>query len=326
MSVGNGVPERSTKRPLKVGLFFQHAQVGPEGRKPEWGRILALAQHAEQAGFDSLWFPDHFLFPRGDLGLNPDGTPMGEREAASGFWDCWTMMAAIAAAVPRVELGTLVACTGFRNPGVLVKIVDTLDEISGGRVILGVGGGDSGYEHHVMGISYENRISRFEEALKIIHGYFHEGIVNFEGEHFSAHDLERRPAGPRPNGPPILIGALGTGKRMLRLTAQYADQWNGTINRRSRPEYVAPLRDAIDAACIQHGRDPATLVRTLSLGAAVAGRTLPGEPITGSPEEMAETLRAFAREGISHVQLWLTPTSRAGVDAFAPVLELLDRG
>jgi len=316
----------STKRPLKVGLFFQHAQVGPEGRKPEWARILALASHAEQAGFDSLWFPDHFLFPRGDLGLNPDGTAKGEREAASGFWDCWTLMAAIAASVPRVELGTLVTCTGFRNPGVLAKIADTLDEISGGRVILGIGGGDSGYEHHTMGISYENRIGRFEEALKIIHGYFHEGIANFEGEHFSAHDLERRPAGPRPNGPPLLIGALGTGKRMLRLTAQYADQWNGTINRRSRPEYVAPLREAIDAACREHGRDPATLVRTLSVGAAVAGRTAPGEPITGTPEEMAETLRGFAREGISHVQLWLSPTSRAGVDAFAPVLELLDRG
>ncbi len=316
----------STKRPLKVGLFFQHAQVGPEGRKPEWARILALAAHAEQAGFDSLWFPDHFLFPRGDLGLNPDGTAKGEREAASGFWDCWTLMAAIAAAVPRVELGTLVTCTGFRNPGVLAKIADTLDEISGGRVILGIGGGDSGYEHHTMGISYENRIGRFEEALKIIHGYFHEGVVNFEGEHFSAHDLERRPAGPRPNGPPLLIGALGTGRRMLRLTAQYADQWNGTINRRSRPEYVAPLRDAIDAACREHGRDPATLVRTLSVGAAVAGRTAPGEPITGTPEEMAETLRGFAREGIAHVQLWLSPTSRAGVDAFAPVLELLDQG
>lgn len=315
-----------TKRPLKIGLFFQHAQVGPEGRKPEWDRILALAQHAEQAGFDSLWFPDHFLYPRGDLGLNPDGTPEGEKEAATGFWDCWTLMAAIAAAVPRVELGTLVACTGFRNPGVLAKIADTLEEISGGRVILGIGGGDSGYEHHTMGISYENRISRFEEALTIIHRYFHDGIVNFEGTYFSAHDLERRPAGPRPNGPPILIGTLASGKRMLRLTAQYADLWNGTINRRSTPEAVPPLRDALDAACHAHGRDPATLGRTLSLGVAVAGRTAPGNPITGSPEEMAETFRAFAREGISHVQVWLTPTSRAGVDAFAPVLELLDKG
>lgn len=316
----------ATKRPLKVGLFFQHAQVGPEGRKPEWARLLTLAQHTEQAGFDSLWFPDHFLFPRGDLGLNPDGTPRGEREAASGFWDCWTLMAAIAAAVPRVELGTLVTCTGFRNPGVLAKIVDTVDEISGGRVIFGIGGGDSGYEHHTMGISYEHRISRFEEALKIIHAYFHEGIANFEGEYFSAHDLERRPAGPRPNGPPIMIGTLATGRRMLRLTAQYADLWNGTINRRSRPESVPPLREALDDACRTYGRDPATLGRTLSVGAAVAGRTAPGDAITGTPEEMAETLRAFAREGVSHVQVWLSPTSRAGVDAFAPVLELLDKG
>jgi len=310
-----------------VGLFFPHAQVGPNGRKPEWGGILALASHAEQAGFDSLWFPDHFFYPRGELGLNPDGTPRGEREAASGFWDCWTLMAAIAAAVPRVELGTLVSCTGYRNPGVLAKIVDTIEEVSGGRVILGIGGGDSGYEHRALGLSYEQRIGRFEEALTIIHRYFHEGHVDFEGEHYSARELERRPAGPRPTGPPIMIGTLATGKRMLRLTARYADLWNGWIIRRSTPEGVPPLREAIDIACREHGRDPATLGRTITLGVTLLGRTMPGsETISGTPEEMAERLRAFAREGVSHVQLWMTPTSRAGVDAFAPVLELLDRG
>jgi alkanesulfonate monooxygenase SsuD/methylene tetrahydromethanopterin reductase-like flavin-dependent oxidoreductase (luciferase family) len=327
MSAGNGAAGRSAKRPLKVGLFFPHAQVGPDGRKPQWESILALAQTAEAVGFDSLWFPDHFLYPRGDLGLNPDGTPRGEREAASGFWDCWTLMAGLAAAVPRVELGTLVSCTGYRNPGVLAKIVDTIEEISGGRVIFGIGGGDSGYEHNALGLSYDNRIGRFEEAMTIIHHYFHEGIADLDGTHYSAHELERRPAGPRPNGPPIMIGTLGTGKRMMRLTAQYADLWNGWIISRSRPDRIPPLREAIDAACVEHGRDPATLGRTLTVGASVLGRAMPGmEVVTGEPEAMAEIFRAFANEGISHVQIWLTPTSRAGVEAFAPVLELLDKG
>jgi len=316
-----------SKRPLKVGLFFPHAQVGAGGRKPQWESILALAQTAEQVGFDSLWFPDHFLYPRGELGLNPDGTPRGEREAASGFWDCWTLLTALAAVVPRVELGTLVSCTGYRNPGVLAKIVDTIEEVSGGRVILGIGGGDSGFEHNALGLSYDNRISRFEEAMAIIHQYFHEGVANLDGTYYSAHELERRPAGPRPQGPPVMIGTLATGKRMLRLTAQYADLWNGWITRRSHPDLLPPLRAAIDAACEEHGRDPATLGRTLTISASVLSRPTPGmEPVTGTPEQMAETLRAFAREGISHVQLWLTPTSRAGVEAFAPVLELLDNG
>jgi len=318
----------ATKRPLKVGLFFPHAQVGPDGRKPAWANIVALAQRAEQAGFDSLWFPDHFFYPRGDLGLNPDGTPRGEKEAASGFWDCWTLMSAIAASVPRVELGTLVSCTGYRNPGVLAKIVDTIEEVSGGRVILGIGGGDSGYEHHALGLSYDNRIGRFEEAMTIIHHYFKDGVANFNGTHYSANELERRPAGPRPNGPPVMIGTLATGQRMLRLTAQYADLWNGWIIRHSTDvSAIPPLRDAIDAACTAQGRDPATLGRTLTVGVSVLGRTMPGsETITGTPEQMADTFRAFAGEGISHVQIWLTPTSSAGVEAFAPVLELLDKG
>jgi alkanesulfonate monooxygenase SsuD/methylene tetrahydromethanopterin reductase-like flavin-dependent oxidoreductase (luciferase family) len=318
----------ATKRPLKVGLFFPHAQVGPDGRKPAWANIVALAQRAEQAGFDSLWFPDHYFYPRGDLGLNPDGTPRGEKEAASGFWDCWTLISAIAASVPRVELGTLVSCTGYRNPGVLAKIVDTIEEVSGGRVILGIGGGDSGYEHHALGLSYDNRIGRFEEAMTIIHHYFHDGIANVEGKHYSAHELERRPAGPRPNGPPVMIGTLATGQRMLRLTAQYADLWNGWIIRRSTDiAAIPPLREAIDAACIAQGRDPATLGRTLTVGVSLLGRTMPGnETITGTPEQITDTFRAIAREGISHVQIWLTPTSSAGVEAFAPVLELLDRG
>ncbi len=316
----------ATKRPLKIGLFFPHAQVGPDGRKPHWENILALAQSAEQVGFDSLWFPDHFFYPRGELGLNPDGSPRTEHEAASGFWDCWTLMSAIAASVPRVELGTLVSCTGYRNPGVLAKIVDTLDEVSGGRVIMGIGGGDTGYEHNALGLSYENRISRFEDAVTILHQYFRTGEANYEGVHYSAHELERRPAGPRENGPPFMIGTLATGKRMLRLTAQYADLWNAWIIRRSHPDMIPPLRDALDAACIAHDRDPATLGRTITVGATVLGRQSFGEPVTGTPEEMADTFRAFAREGISHMQIWLTPTSRAGVEAFAPVLELLDKG
>lgn len=317
-----------TKRPLKVGLFFPHAQVGPDGRVPHWTNILTLARHAEEVGFDSLWFPDHFYYPRPELRLSDAPTAEArDAEAASGFWDCWTLITAIAASVPRVELGTLVACTGYRNPGVLAKIVSTVEEVSGGRVILGLGGGDSESEHHAFGLPYENRIGRFEEALTIITRLFRDGHCDFSGTHYTVRDLELRPRGPRPKGPPIMIGTLATGKRMLRLTAQHADLWNGWIIRQSRPDTIPPLRAAVDAACAEHGRDPATLGRTITVGATVLDRAMPGmDVVSGTPEEMAERFRAFAREGVSHVQIWLTPSSRAGVEAFAPVLELLDRG
>ena len=126
----------------------------------------------------------------------------------------------------------------------------------------------------------------------------------------------------------MLIGALGTGQRMLRLTAQYADVWNAWLPfARSYADAVPPLRDAVDAACRRHGRDPATLERTAAARVTVLGEPAPfGEPITGSSEEIATALAAFAPEGIPHVQVWLAPSTLAAVEAFAPVLELLDRG
>ncbi len=280
-----------------------------------------MAQTAEDMGFDSLWFVDHLLYLEGAT-VEP---PQGVRE-------CWSVLAGLAAVTSRVELAPLVSCTGYRNPALLAKIADTIDEISGGRLILALGAGWHEPEYRAFGFPFDHRYSRFEEALKIIHGLLRDGHIDFEGDYYTARNCELRPRGPRVNGIPIMLGT--TGPKMLRLTAQYADQWNAWLAMTdSSPDRVPPLNAAVDAACADVGRDPASLERTISIMIDVGGNSeIPasmgrGEaaPISGSTEEIAATIRRFAEHHISHLQIYLLPNTVATIRAFEPVLRELGR-
>jgi alkanesulfonate monooxygenase SsuD/methylene tetrahydromethanopterin reductase-like flavin-dependent oxidoreductase (luciferase family) len=231
----------------------------------------------------------------------------------------------LAAVTTRVELGTLVLCTGFRNPALLAKMADAVEEISNGRLILGIGAGWNEYEFNAFGYPFDHRVSRFEEALTIIHGLLKHGQVDFVGKYHEARECELTPrGGPRPEGPPIMVGS--SAPRMLGLTAKYADQWNIF---HTSPEQLAERRALVDAACEAAGRDPKTLVRTASVRANVLGRTsrqgssIP--PLQGSNEEIAEGILALAREGAEHIQIIPDPSTIRGIAAFAPILELVDR-
>jgi alkanesulfonate monooxygenase SsuD/methylene tetrahydromethanopterin reductase-like flavin-dependent oxidoreductase (luciferase family) len=307
-----------SRRPLKVGINLQIVEGAMAGKTAGWADVLAFAQRAEALGFDSLWVPDHLLLAWGGQ--------------TRGIWECWSLLAALAAATHRIALGPLVTRTGFRNPALLTKMADTVDEISGGRLILGLGAGWSGPEDRAFGYPSDHRVDRFEEALQIIVPLLRAGHVDFAGRYYQARDCELRPRGPRLGGPPILIGAKGP--RMLRLAATYADLWNaeGPLH---RPEQIIPLRAAGDAACTAVGRDPSTLGRSaavvinLPLAQGEGEQSRPaggGQPEPPSAEEIAAMLRAYAREGLSHVQLWLSPSTIAGLEWFAAVLDLLDRG
>jgi alkanesulfonate monooxygenase SsuD/methylene tetrahydromethanopterin reductase-like flavin-dependent oxidoreductase (luciferase family) len=286
---------------------------------PRWQDIVTIAQRAEQVDFDSIWIADHLLFRF--EGIEP-----------RGGWECLSLLAALAASTHRVELGTLVVCTGFRNPALLAKMFDTIEEISGGRLILGVGAGYHEPEYQAFGYPYDHRVSRFEEALQIISSLLKTGQADFAGKYYDVRECELRPRGPRPGGPPIMIGTKG--ERMLRLTARYADLWNGWIAYgKNAPAEVPPLRAAVDAACHEVGRDPATLGRTLTVLVDYVGTPdLPvrlirpdsaPEPLSGAPAEIAAALQAFTAEGISHIQVVIQPNNLAGIEAFAPVIEEL---
>jgi alkanesulfonate monooxygenase SsuD/methylene tetrahydromethanopterin reductase-like flavin-dependent oxidoreductase (luciferase family) len=331
----------SSTRPLKVGLFLPTWTAIPRdlphwwaaevtGDVPRWPDLLALARQAEAAGFDSLWLPDHFLFRLAAIGAQYGGAVPPTLAAAEpvGVWECWSLLAALAATTTHIPLGPFVSCANFRNPALLAKIAETVDEITGGRLILGLGAGDFAEEHRMHGMRWDHRVSRFAETLAIVHPLLRQGRVDFMGEFEQARDCELRPRGPRPEGPPLLIGALANRPRMLELAARYADAWNGwVVGDRSHPDVVAPMREAVDAACRAVGRDPATLERTLAIGVALSGREIWGaEPVRGSAAEVAEKLRAFAREGIAHVQVFLNPATAEGIAEMARVLEHLDRG
>jgi alkanesulfonate monooxygenase SsuD/methylene tetrahydromethanopterin reductase-like flavin-dependent oxidoreductase (luciferase family) len=308
------------RRPLKVGVELPIAVDKGRHGTPRWSDISRMARHAEDIGFDSVWIEDHLLFRH-------------EGRTAQGVWEGWALLAAVAAVTSRVEIGPLVSCMSFRNPAHLAKLADTIDEISGGRLILGLGAGWHEAEYRAFGFPFDHRVSRFEEALRIVHALLRDGRVDFAGRYHEARECELRPRGPRPGGPPILIGSIGT--RMLALLARYADLWNAYFTHtRNHPAGVAPLRDRVDAACREAGRDPATLGRTAAVLVDMApGRrtspTLPPHwafaPLSGPPERLAEEIRAYATEGIGHVQLWLEPNTLESLEAFAPVLDRLDR-
>ncbi len=307
---------------MKLGIILPEGERDMGGRTARWADYVAMAQTAEGMGFDSLWFVDHLLYREGATSEPPQGVR-----------ECWSILAGLAAVTSRVELAPRVSCTGYRNPALLAKIADTVDEMSDGRLILALGAGWHEPEYRAFGVPFDHRYSRFAEALTIIHGLLRAGRVDFEGSYYSARDCELRPRGPRGNNIPIMLGTRG--EKMLRLTARYADQWNAWLAMtRSDPDQVPPLQTAVDAACAAVGRDPATLERTIAIMVDVAGGSAipasmgPGTatPVGGSAEEIAATIRAFAALGVSHLQMYLLPNKVETIRAFAPVLRLLGRG
>ncbi len=301
----------TTGRRMKLGTMPSLKEDSLNGGKPSYKDIEAMAMAAEAAGFDSFWLADHVMFR----------APDGEN---GGCWEVFTFMSAVAAATSRIMIGPLVACTSFRNPALLAKMADALDEISNGRFILGLGCGWHEPEYDAFGYPFDHRVGRFAEAMQIIAPLLREGSVDFHGDYYDATDAVLRPRSPSPMGPPLMIG--GTRPRMLRLTAQYADIYNtDTVLSADR---VTELWANVEAACAEVGRDPKTLELTsfTAVRIAEAGESVrPGEQaIVGTVEEIAAELRRFADAGVTHLIVRFEQLGVAGIEQFAPVMALLD--
>lgn len=306
--------DQRSLRPVKIGVQLPEAE-----RFVHWSELQAMARRIEELGYDSIWIGDHLLY-------------RVENEPPRAPWEAWSLMSALAAITNRVELGILVASTAFHNPAVIAKKAATIDEISNGRFILGLGAGWHEPEYRAYGFPFDHRAGRFEEAFTIIRTLLHDGEVDFAGLYYQIRDCVLTPRGPRPGGPPLLIGSFGD--RMLRITLLYVEYWNAWYaDFQNDLPTLETLLAKVDHVATEVGRDPSTVVRTVSLLVGMTdstGRAAvdPGEraiqPISGSPEELADMVRAYARVGISHIQLVLDPITIEAVEEFAPVLQLLN--
>jgi alkanesulfonate monooxygenase SsuD/methylene tetrahydromethanopterin reductase-like flavin-dependent oxidoreductase (luciferase family) len=300
-------------RPFEVGLVLPMGESFVDGSTTRWVEIGDLAVRADQIGFDTVWTADELLW------RPPDGE-------THGWWECVAMTGAVAAATSRVKVGTWVTSALHRNPGITAKAVETLDEISGGRFVFGLGSGHAGRQGHAFGLPEDHVFSRFEEALMIIVPLLRRGRADFEGTFHAARDLEHRPVGPRPGRIPIMIGAKGP--KMLRLAALHADIWSWYVQERSDLAEFGPQLAAIEAACVEAGRDPASIGKSAGIvvepTSVTGSEAVLGTPVRGSAEEIADAFRAFGTAGFTNLELLVWPPTLASLDALAPVIELLD--
>ena len=300
------------KRDMEIGIFLPTFERGSNDRSVGFADLLSLARTAEDLGFASIWLPDHFVF-------RPPAVPEGDE---NGLWEAWTAIAALAQATSTIQIGLLVTCLGWRNPGIVARMAETIDEISGGRFILGVGAGWHEPEYAAFGIPFDHRYGRFEDSITILDGLLRTGRSTYSGQFFSTNDAISQPRGPRAGqgGLPILVGS--NGERMLGLIAKYADAWNTDWlpDATLAIEPLAALDRALDAA----GRDRASIVRTTGSMIAMSDSGDPGnQTMTGTPSEIADKLTAFRELGFHHFIAWLDPATPEAIAEFRAIVDML---
>ena len=281
---------------MKIGLML------PLGADETGGHrdLRDMAVAAEESGLDSVWGADHLVF-------REDGETRGIHE-------CWTTLTAVAAVTARVEIGPLVLALPFRNPALTAKMAAELDEVSDGRLILGLGCGWHEPEFDAFGYPFDHRVSRFAEGLEILIPLLRGEKITHAGRYHRAVDAELAPPPYRPGGPPILIA--GKGPRMLELVARHAAQWNAAWY--GRPETADELRTRIAnlrAALSDAGRDPATLEMTAGIFVAFGGADddVPDRAIRGSIEEVASALAGYAELDVRHLIAHVWPRNADAV-------------
>jgi FMNH2-dependent dimethyl sulfone monooxygenase len=273
---------------------------------PRHQDMLRYAQRAERLGFDSVWVPDHSYFE----------WPAGVFEP---YPEAWTLLTAIGVTTERVQIGSMVLAAGFRHPAVLAKMAAALQELTNGRLLLGVGAGNLAAEHAAFGISFDNRVSRFEEYLAILGGLLANDPVTLMGRYYTVADGSLRM--PNPPHPPVPIWIAANGQRMLSLAARYASGWNGAGISGDGHALRASLA-ALRAACEKHARNADEIeiscsANVLVLPSAAAAQAMvehvataiPGVTlesvrdryVIGTPDEVAARLATIVDWGVTHL-------------------------
>ena len=293
---------------FEIGVTLPIWQYGAERTTTRWTDIKRVALSAEQMRVDTLWVPDELLW-RSD-------TP-----SPQGFWDGYSMAGAAAAVTSKIKIGSWVFSALHRNPGIIAKAAETLDEISGGRFVFGLGAGHAGIQARAFGLPEDMVFARWEEALQIIVPLMRGGRATFEGKFHAARDLVQQPQGPRPNAIPLLIG--GQKSKAMRLAAQHADIWSTFAEQKSTLEEMGPRMSEFRALCDEVDRDAATMGKAAGVDVRPLGKVDDDSALSGSAEEIADGLRAFREAGYTQADLMVSPGSLEAFDALAPVVEML---
>ena len=300
---------------MKIGV--QLPEVEWEVPFPE---LIKMAQEAEAVGFDSVWYGDHLIY---DL-------PVGAR----GPWEAWTALAAIAQATTTIELGPLVASTSFHAPTMLAKQAATVDAISQGRLIVGLGAGWNQREYDAFGFAYDKRVSRFEEAFTIVRTLLADGEIDFHGTFYDAEQCVLHPRSPRPGGPPLMVGSIGD--RMLDITLPHVDSWNMWWSQYGNTAAgFAHEKSRVDQLIQAAGRSINDVEATAAVHIRLAdgkGRLMGDyvgdadiKPLTGSPDELGSQLQEFESAGAAHIQLCVDPITRDSINWLGNVLSAFHR-
>src|SRR5580700_5684837 len=276
------IPAKMISHPIRFGIQTpqQHAA---------WPELLALWQEIDSLGYDTAWGFDHFL----PIFSDPTGPCL----------EGWTALAALAMATRRIRLGLMVTGNTYRHPAVLAKMATTVDIISGGRLILGLGAGWFELEHQEYGIPFYTvgeRLRRLDEALQLIKLLWTQESANFDGRHFKLENASFNPKPIQKPHPPILIGASGE-KVALGIVARHAQMWNwpGT------PEIFRAKIAWLEEHCRRIGRDPATIEKSVLVGGTFA------------LDDARRQVDAYAAAGVTHIVFSIGPADRAWVRRFA---------
>ena len=297
-------------RPLHVGIQLPEVE-----RVARWPEYVVLARAAESAGFDSIWVGDHLLY-------------RGDGRAERGPHEAWSLLAALAAVTERVQLGPLVACAAFSPPALLAKRAAAVQEISGGRLILGLGAGWNEAEFRSFGVPFDHRVSRFAESFEVIRGLLAGERVTLHGAFTDVDDAVLMPAPLHRT--PLMIGS--NAPRMLSIALPHADAWNTWFDGygNTAAGFAARNRE-IDAAAIAAGRRPEDIRRSacvlVVLDRDLDERTVPAgvTPLEGPMRHIAEGLRDLAAAGADEAIIVATPITERSIIALGEALVLLDR-
>jgi len=299
---------------VALGLVLPVWERPPNGAAPSWSEIREMAVRAEELGADTVWLADEILW-------RMPGLP--ERV---GWWDCLEFIRAVAACTSTVNVGSWVMSAVQHKPGMIVRAAESLDEISGGRFILGLGAGHGGGAT-AFGFDTDHAVPRYLEALEILVPLLRgEAGVTFNGEFHSATDAEIRPRGPRAGRVPLMMG--GHSPKTMTAAARYADIWSAFATTSSLPEAFVPMTQQLDDICTSIDRDPTSIGR--SVGAFVepelsglADQLDLGTPISGSVGQIIDTIASFGDVGVTRVEIHPLPHTMAALDKLAPVFEAL---